>query len=88
MHTYCIYSTHIPYRSVSIVLEWAYTIQEEVVNHLPLRKYTVLNGYFVLDLHDISQERNLGVKQDLTVFRTNDVVTPTSSNFNSAFGMA
>jgi len=31
------------------------------------RKYTVLNGDFVFSVHDIFQERNTGVKQDLPV---------------------
>jgi hypothetical protein len=34
------------------------------------RKYTVLNGIFVLDLHDIFQECNPEVKWDLPLFHT------------------
>ena len=38
---------------------------------LPLtpKKYTVLNGNFGFDLHDIFQERNHGTKWDLPVLR-------------------
>ena len=36
--------------------------------HFPnSRKYTVLNGIFEFDLHDIFQEHNSGVKLDLPV---------------------
>jgi len=38
------------------------TVYDEVVNALTPRKYTVLRGKFVFDLHNIFQEHNCGVK--------------------------
>jgi hypothetical protein len=38
------------------------------VNLLTPRKYAVLNGNFVFDLHNVFQERNPGVKRDLSVY--------------------
>jgi len=37
------------------------------VNPLTPRKYTVLNRNIVFNLHDVFQESNSGVKQDLPV---------------------
>jgi len=44
------------------------TRKDEVVNPLTPIKYTVLNGNFVFDLRDVFQERNPGIKRDLSVF--------------------
>ena len=56
MCIYSIYTKYILCRSVCpLVLQW-YTIQDEVVNPLTRRKYTVLSGNFVFDLCDVFQE--------------------------------
>jgi hypothetical protein len=76
-HTYkyiCMYGiyTHTPYRSVYLLVVHSYTIEDEVANPLAPRKYAVLNGNFVFNLHnfnlyDFFQEHNPGIKRDLPV---------------------
>jgi hypothetical protein len=68
MYIYCIYSTHILYRSVSPLVVWFYTIKDEAVSPLISRKYSVSSGNFVFKLHGMFQDRNPGIKQDLPVF--------------------
>jgi hypothetical protein len=70
MYLYSIYSTCVLYRSVCPWMVLSYTILEELVSPLTPRKYTVLNGIVVFDLHDlilryVFQEHNTGVKRDL-----------------------
>ena len=67
MYVCCIYSRYIPYNSICPLVAQSYTMQDEVVNLLTLRKYTVLNGNFVFNLCDVFQEYNPGVKRDWLV---------------------
>jgi len=53
-----------------LTLWLSYTIYDEVVNPLTCRKYTVLNRNSVFNLHDVFQESNSGVKQELPVHCT------------------
>jgi hypothetical protein len=43
------------------------TVWDEVVNPLTPRKYTVLNGNFVFDGHDVFLKCNPGIKLNLPV---------------------
>ena len=70
---YSIYSTNILYTSVHQRLQ-SYTTQVEAVNPLTPEN-TVLKGIFVLnlqnfDLHNVFQEHNPSLKQDLPVVLT------------------
>jgi len=62
MYTYCIYSRYILYRSIHPLVVYSHTIYDEAVNPHTLRNYTVLNGNFVFDFHDIFQKHNPAVK--------------------------
>jgi hypothetical protein len=48
----------------------SYIKSDEVVSPLTPRKYTVLNGSFVFDLHDVFQESIPGVKRDSPVYQS------------------
>jgi hypothetical protein len=48
----------------------SYTIWDEDGSPLTPRKYVVLNGNFVVDLRDVFQERNPGVKRELPACRS------------------
>ena len=61
MYTYCIYSTHIFRTAICLIMAQSCTIQDEVVNPLTPRKYTALNGNFLLHLCNVFQECNPGV---------------------------
>ena len=63
----CICSTYTLYRSIFPLQVQSYAIQDEVINPLAPRKYTVLNGNSVLNLCDFFQEHNLGAKRDMPV---------------------
>jgi hypothetical protein len=64
MYIYCIYSRYILYRSIHPLVVYSYVVYNEAVNSQTLRKYTILNGNFVFDLHYVFQEHNPGVKRD------------------------
>ena len=68
IHTY-IYSRYILYRPVCPTVVQSNTVQDEVVNHLTPRKYSVFNENVMCDLWDVFQEHNPGVKQDLPVIQ-------------------
>jgi hypothetical protein len=55
IYVYCIYSTqiYILYRSVCPRVVQSYTIEDEAVNPLTPREYTVLNGNSVFTIHDL-----------------------------------
>jgi hypothetical protein len=66
---YPVYTVHnsILYRSVRSPMVQSHTIQEEVVNTLTPKKYTILKGNFAFNLRDVFQKHNHGVKQDLPI---------------------
>ena len=69
---YCILSTYILYRSICPLVTQTCTVQNEVVSRLTPRKYIVLNGNFVFDLHNfdlryVFQEHNPAIKRQLPV---------------------
>ena len=75
VYIYCIQSTYIPWRSVCPLLIQSYTIQDEVVNLQTLRKYSVLNGNYLLILHEVFHEDNLGTKLDLLVLKITSLLS-------------
>jgi hypothetical protein len=68
MYVHCIYSAQLYiYRSVCPLVMQSYTKEDEAVNPLTSRKYSVLNGNCVFnlcnfDLHNIFQENIPGIK--------------------------
>ena len=68
MYMYAMYSTCILSRSMCPLVVKSCTIYDEADNPPAPRKYTVLNGNFVFNLHNDLQEHNPGTKWDLSVF--------------------
>ena len=61
------YSTYALYRPVRPLEVQSYTTEHEAVNLLTTMKHAVSYWNFVFDLRDVFQERDPGVKRDLTV---------------------
>ena len=71
MYTHYMYSSDMLYRSVCSLVIQSYILHDEVVTLLTSKKYTVLNQNCVFDLHNVFQEHNPVIKQDVPVMFCN-----------------
>jgi hypothetical protein len=72
MYTDTLYTVHILHRSICPLVVQSYTIYDEAVSPTTPRKYIILNrnlefNLHDFDLHDVFQEHNPGIKQELLV---------------------
>jgi len=58
----CIYRAYIIFRTICPLVSYSYTKQDEVVDPLTSKIYTVLDRNYVFDMHDDFQEYNHDVK--------------------------